>query len=51
MFFSAIFGVINDFQKRLRSSAGILARSLINPTVSQISMKLMPTTNGITKLL
>ncbi len=51
MFFRATFGVTRDFQNLRLSSAGILASSLISPTVSQISMKLMPTTNGITKLL
>ena len=51
MFFKAIFGLISDFQKRRLSSDGIIARSLKSPTVSQTSMKLMPTTKGITKLL
>ena len=51
MFFKAIFGLISDFQKSRLSSEGIIARSLKSPTVSQTSMKLMPTTKGITKLL
>ncbi len=51
MFLRAVFGVTSERQSLCLSSLGIFARSLTSPAVSQQSMKQMPTTKGMTKLL
>ena len=50
-FFTIVFGMNRDFQKRILSFLGIAASNLTHPTPIQHRKNVMPIVNGITKWL